>query len=156
MKNKLLKIGIWCLALIILDQLSKYLIHDYFPVTVELLGKFFRIEYSQNTGVAFGIPVPYTFLIIGNILLMGVIVWIINKEFDLEQPIGKTALILIISGALGNIIDRILRGYVIDFIGVWRWPNFNLADAYISCGILLMIVFYGRIRHVVKRSVPNK
>ena len=148
MKKKFLKLGIWCLILIALDQLTKYLIHSYFPVTMEILGDFFRIEYSQNVGVAFGIPVPYPLLIIGNVLLMGLIIWIINKEFDLEQPIGNTALILIISGAIGNIIDRLIRGFVIDFIGVWRWPNFNLADTYISLGILLMIVFYGRIKRV--------
>ncbi len=136
----------WCLFLIILDQLTKYFIHNYFPGTTELFGKFFRLEYSQNTGMAFGIPVPYTLLIISNILLMGLIIWIINKEFDMEQPIGKAALILIISGAVGNVIDRITRGFVIDFIGIWRWPNFNLADTYISCGILLMIVFYGKLK----------
>lgn len=147
MKNKFLKFGICCLILIALDQLTKYLVQ---PGTIEVLGNFFRIEYSQNTGIAFGIPVPYTFLIFGNILLMGLIIWIINKEFDMEQPIGKAALILIISGALGNVIDRITRGFVVDFIAVWRWPNFNLADAYISCGILLMIVFYGRIKRINK------
>jgi signal peptidase II len=147
MKNKFLKFGIYCLILIALDQLTKYLVQ---PGTIEVLGNFFRIEYSQNTGIAFGIPVPYTFLIFGNILLMGLIIWIINKEFDMEQPIGKAALILIISGALGNVIDRITRGFVVDFIAVWRWPNFNLADAYISCGILLMIVFYGRIKRINK------
>lgn len=150
MKNKFLKLGIWCLILIALDQLTKYLVHGYMPVSTELLGNFFRIEYSQNTGVAFGIPVPYPFLVIGNILLMGLIIWIINKEFDMEQPIGKAALVLIISGAFGNIIDRVTRGFVIDFIGVWRWPNFNLADTYISIGILLMIVFYGRIKRTNK------
>lgn len=147
MKNKFLKFGICCLILIALDQLTKYLVQ---PGTTEILGNFFRIEYSENTGIAFGIPVPYTFLIFGNILLMGLIIWIINKEFDMEQPIGKAALILIISGALGNVIDRITRGFVVDFIAVWRWPNFNLADAYISCGILLMIVFYGRIKRINK------
>lgn len=147
MKNKFLKFGICCLILIALDQLTKYLVQ---PGTTEILGDFFRIEYSENTGIAFGIPVPYTFLIFGNILLMGLIIWIINKEFDMEQPIGKAALILIISGALGNVIDRITRGFVVDFIAVWRWPNFNLADAYISCGILLMIVFYGRIKRINK------
>lgn len=152
MKNKFLKPGIWCLVLIVLDQLTKYLVHTYSQETVEIIGRFFRIEYSQNTGVAFGLPVPYTLLIIGNIVLMGLIIWIINKEFDLEQPIGKSALVLILAGALGNLIDRLTRGFVVDFIGVWSWPNFNLADAYISVGILLMIVFYGRI----KRTTDDK
>lgn len=136
--------GIWSLILIILDQITKYFIYKSNSGPVNLLGDFFRIEYSQNTGVAFGIPVPHTLLIIGNILLIGLIAWIIQKEFDLHQPIAKTGLILIISGAFGNIIDRLIYGFVIDFIAVWRWPNFNLADIYISIGILIMIVFYGR------------
>jgi len=152
MKNKYLKIGICCVILVILDQLTKYFVHQYLPGKMDLLGNFFRIEYSENTGVAFGIPVPYEVLVFGNILLMGLIVWIINTEFDTDQLIGKSALTLIISGALGNIIDRIARGFVIDFIAVWRWPNFNLADTYISIGILLMIVFYGRIKRVKSSS----
>ncbi len=150
MKYKFSKLVAWCLLLIVLDQLSKYLVHNYYQEGMEIIGNFLRIEYSRNTGVAFGIPVPYPFLIVGNIFLMGLIVWIINKEFDLNQPIGKISLVLIISGALGNIIDRIVNGYVIDFIGVGSWPNFNLADSYISIGILLMFLFYGRIKRTNK------
>lgn len=155
MKNKFLKLGIWCLILIVLDQLTKYFVHNYSQETTEIIGRFFRIEYSQNTGVAFGLPVPYTLLIIGNIFLMGLIIWIINKEFDLEQPIGRAALILILAGAIGNLIDRLTRGFVVDFIGIWSWPNFNLADAYISVGILLMIVFYGRIKRTTDEKLVN-
>lgn len=152
MNNKILKIGIWSLILISLDQISKYLIAAYGQGGMNLLGKLLRIEYTQNNGIAFGIPVPYIILVIGNIFLICLIILVISKEFDIDQPLAKTGLILIISGAFGNIIDRLIHGYVIDFIAVWSWPNFNFADAYISIGILIMILFYGRIKRINSRS----
>lgn len=152
MNNRILKIGIWSLLLIFFDQISKYLISTYVPDSTNLLGNLLRLEYTRNTGIAFGIPIPYTILVIGNIFLICLIILVISKEFDLNQPIAKTGLILIISGAFGNIIDRLIHGYVIDFIAVWSWPNFNFADAYISVGILIMILFYGKIKRSNSRS----
>ncbi len=146
MNSGIFKIGLWSLIAIALDQISKYFIFKFVPFNIRILGDLLRIEYTQNTGIAFGIPIPYTILVIGNILLIGVIIRLIIKEFDIDQPITKAALILIISGAFGNIIDRLVHGFVIDFIAIWLWPNFNFADAYISIGILLMLVFYGRMR----------
>lgn len=152
MKNKIFVTSLWTFLLIFLDQITKYLVHTYLQNSVNLLGSFFRIEYSQNTGVAFGIHVPYIVLIIATVLLVSIVVAVAHKEFKLDDPIAKTGLILIVSGAISNLIDRVSRGFVIDFIAVWHWPNFNLADTYISIGILLMIVFYGRIKRTQNKK----
>lgn len=152
MKNKFFSLALWTVLLVFLDQITKYLVYKYFQNPVNLIGDFFKIEYSQNTGVAFGIHVPHIILIVATILLVSLVAHVVYKEFKLEEPIAQAGLVLIVSGAISNLIDRLTRGFVIDFIAVWRWPNFNLADTYISIGILLMILFYGRIRRAQNKK----
>lgn len=130
----------------LLDQFSKYLVEKYLQSPYPIFGNFFELEYSQNTGIAFGLPIPQIILIPVAFILMIFIFFFAKKELNLEKNISKTAIALILGGALGNLIDRLVYGYVIDFIAVWEWPNFNLADIYISVGVLLILVFYGRIR----------
>jgi len=122
-------------ALILLDQLTKYMAAIYSFET-----------YSENTGVAFGLPVPYILLIIINIALVVVILGWAHKDLKTKNPIAQSAIALIIAGGLGNLIDRITQGYVVDFISIWIWPTFNFADIYIVVGILLLIIFYAKIR----------
>ncbi len=143
----------WTAAAIILiglDQLSKYFAQTYLQTPHRLISDFFQLEYSQNTGVAFGIAIPQIVLIIGSPILIGLIIYLVIKELDCRKTLSILSLILIISGALGNLMDRLIHGFVIDFIAIWRWPNFNLADIYITLGILFMIVFYGKIKKVKK------
>jgi signal peptidase II len=52
----------------------------------------------------------------------------------------------VLGGGLGNLIDRFTRGYVIDFISIWKWPVFNLADVFVTIGVLLIVLFYGKIK----------
>ncbi|MEK7085857.1 MAG: signal peptidase II [Patescibacteria group bacterium] len=143
----------WTTAAVILiglDQLSKYFAQAYLQTPYRLISDFFQLEYSQNTGIAFGISIPQIILIIGSPILIGLIIYLVFKELDLRKTLSILSLILIISGALGNLMDRLIHGFVIDFIAIWRWPNFNLADIYITLGILFMITFYGRINKVKK------
>lgn len=159
MKKRIFIISGGILFLIFLDQLSKYLAQKYLTSAYSIILGFFELEYSQNTGIAFGIGIPYVILIILSFILIAAVIYVFIREFKIEGKISQVALMLVMGGALGNLIDRFLRGYVIDFIAIWKWPNFNLADMYISIGILLMIVFYGKMtrsernRHAAKRSV---
>lgn len=129
MKKRIFAISTGIVFLILLDQSSKYMAQKY-------------LEYSQNTGIAFGISLPQPILIIFSLILIAVIPYIFFKELKHDEKISQLALMLIISGAIGNLIDRFTHGFVVDFISVWKWPDFNLADTYISIGILLMIIFY--------------
>ncbi len=130
----------------LIDQISKYIAVKHLETPVSLIGEIFMLEYTENPGMAFGLPMPYWILLFGSIFLLILIIFIAKKELDLSKFPARFSVALIVGGALGNIIDRIVNGYVVDFIKIWRWPNFNVADIFITVGILLIIIFYARIR----------
>lgn len=134
-KIDFLKIYILIGSLIILDQVTKTVI----------VGNFFNLKYSQNTGIAFGIPVPAILLIIMSVLLIILVIIFARKELNINSQITQAAVALILSGAVGNLLDRTIRGFVVDFINIWKWPSFNLADAFIVIGILMIVVFHKKI-----------
>lgn len=147
------KILVYASLLALLDQITKALAVKYVagePITI--IKNFFLLEYSENNGIAFGLDMPFLLTIILNILLIPAIIYFVRKEFKLESGLPKAVTALILGGAFGNFIDRITHKYVVDFIAIGPWPNFNLADAYISIGVLLIILFHGRIL----RSQINK
>ena len=146
MKKTLGKILIGASILAFLDQFTKYLIQKNLSETYYIFGDFFRLEYSENFGVAFGFPIPF-FLLVGlNIILIAAIIFFAAKELNLKNPMAKISISLILGGAIGNLIDRFANGFVVDFIGVYKWPNFNLADIFITVGVLLLLVFYAKIK----------
>ena len=132
--------------IILLDQLSKILVHakmnlyDSFTVIPSLLD----FTYIRNEGIAFGINFPggKIFFIIFPILITFYLISLLkNKEF--EDNISQIALLLIIGGAIGNILDRIFRGYVVDFIDFHingaHWYIFNVADSSVTIGLLFLL-----------------
>ena len=147
MKKYLISVTSISVILILLDQLSKYFAQKYI-VNYEIIKGVFSLEYAENKGIAFGIEAPQLLLIIIAIIIVPIIFFTIWKELSPNHRITKISSSLIIGGALGNVTDRILNGFVIDFISVWKWPNFNLADTFIVAGILLIICFYGRIKKI--------
>lgn len=149
MKN-LVKLVLITVDFFVLDQVSKYFAKSYLEQPVNIVENIFKFEYAENTGIAFSLPVPYIVIIISNILLIGLLIYLAGKELNLSNKIAKIATSLLIAGGVGNLIDRILHGFVIDFISVWKYPLFNLADMYIITAVLLLIVFYGKIRRVKK------
>jgi signal peptidase II len=154
-----------CFVLITCDQWSKYAITeilfrksgqgfwDWLLHAPERL-EFFKIEVTPflnmvmvwNWGISFGLfsqqsPLTPIILSIVSLMVAGIFVWWLIKATDKLQIIGA---ILIISGALGNIIDRLRFQAVIDFIDVhafgYHWPAFNAADSFISIGVMCLIV----------------
>ena len=118
------------ILLLALDQISKRLLLSFSPLKLALV---------QNTGIAFGLMQHNTLLIIGlNILLLVLLVVYRNKLFG-SSPLQKWSFAFILAGGVGNLLDRLLLGFVVDFIHVWNIPVFNLADIYINIGILLLI-----------------
>lgn len=132
MKRNFAQILLFASALTLADQVSKYLVQKY------------TVDYVKNVGIAFGIKIP--FILILTLIFIPLIIYIACKELNLNNKIAKISVGLILAGALGNVIDRITKGFVIDFISVPSWPSFNFADIYISAGVLMIVIFYGKIK----------
>ena len=114
-----------------------------------VIDNFFAITHIRNPGVAFGLfadgPSEYkTYLFIAFSIVAIVAILIFFHQTPQENKMVRIALILIFSGAIGNMIDRILYQEVIDFLdffyGSYHWPAFNVADSCITIGVLLMFV----------------
>lgn len=131
-----MKIFIFTLGLIGLDQWSKYLIREGI-LPLFSWEPYLAIELTHNTGIAFSLPLPIVVIIPLTLVVIGWLVWTLWHK---PQPwILNLALALILAGAVGNLLDRVFLGAVTDFIAVWRFPIFNLADAFISLGILCFL-----------------
>ncbi len=117
--------------LVILDQLTKYLFQNKIYM-LDGIG----IEYTTNTGAAFGILKGSNIILaIVSLLAIAFIFYYYRKAKNYE----RIGLILLLSGTIGNLLDRIIFGYVRDFIVIYWWPNFNIADAYNVLGILIIL-----------------
>ncbi len=128
------------LTILLLDQLTKYLI---FITKPEWTWGFITIHYVTNTGAGFSILQGKTFLLgIISLIAAGIIIHQ-YKTFP-QHRWFQIFLGLIMGGILGNMLDRFLRGSVIDFIDLSFWPVFNVADAAICVGIVGIIIYYFR------------
>ena len=133
-------------AVIALDQWSKWLVKSSFNLyqSKPVIQDFFHLTYVTNDGMAFGLSLPggKHVLLVMTLLLTGFIVGFLWKEKD-GHPFVKYGLALILSGAIGNLIDRIIHGKVVDFmdfmIGDFHWYIFNVADSAVTIGMVLFI-----------------
>jgi signal peptidase II len=145
MKNKVSYLISIPTIILILDQSVKFFIERNFPLhkPVEVVGNYLRITLVYNPGIAFGLNFgdnfPYTLI---TILITIFVIYLAIKEVSY---LSFLAYCLIIGGALGNLFDRIFRGFVVDFIDVGinenlRWFVFNIADSVITIAIFLLII----------------
>ena len=127
---------------LVIDQISKILIIKLLePNEVITIIKNF---YTNNTGAAFSILLgKRIFLIVVAILIIGILLYYIKKN-KVDGKLNIIAFSLIIGGSLGNLVDRIVRGYVVDFIsiklGSYNFPIFNIADTLIVVGVFLLLI----------------
>ena len=121
----------------VLDRITKYLAsHLSSRIGWDNLG----LELSKNSGAAFGIMKGYPYLLIPvSILFICILVYLIltNKS---RHPLLPYCFGLMLGGAAGNLFDRIFAGRVIDFISIWIWPNFNIADSALTIGAICAII----------------
>jgi len=145
-------VSIWILAIVAVDQLSKAIVdramslHDSIPIIPGV----FNLTYIRNTGAAFGIfsgaheVFRLPFLIGVSILAIGFIVLMLKRLRPGETGLA-TALGFILGGAIGNLIDRMVYGEVIDFLDVYwsdyHWPAFNVADSFITVGVTITLFY---------------
>lgn len=144
------------LAVVFLDRASKAWIESrppgFFPY--EVLPKYFNLILSRNPGIAFSFlsdassPAVRGLLIAGSIVIIAIIAWFLVAGRNLSAP-SAAGLALLLAGATGNVTDRMIHGAVTDFLEVWLrflplqifnpWPTFNVADAAVTIGALLLI-----------------
>ncbi len=128
--------------LLILDQTSKWAINNWMAPgkSIPLLKGHLSLTYVQNKGAAFGILQGQTyFLLLCAGMVIAAAVYL-NRRGELTG-IMQILTGLIAGGALGNLLDRIARGYVIDFIDLGWWPVFNVADSAICCAVVLTMIY---------------
>ena len=131
-----LKYYVLAIAIILIDQLSKvFLINKSFTIIPNVLD----ITYTQNYGAAFGIGTKYIIMLISVIIIVGILTYIIHEK---NKITSFSPYILILAGSIGNLIDRLFRGYVIDFIDLdfMNFPIFNIADICITLGVCILLV----------------
>tara|TARA_Y100000768_G_C23546794_1_gene481756 strand:+ start:129 stop:578 length:450 start_codon:yes stop_codon:yes gene_type:complete len=135
---------------IFFDLLSKSIIKNNLEINQSIeLNSFFDLVYVQNYGVSFGMlsgTVSHWFLIL---IASLVVILIIYLMFISNKRLEKLAYFIIIIGAISNILDRLINTFVVDFISIhYRnnyWPAFNLADIYITIGIIMLIVSFFKV-----------
>ena len=139
-KNQLLFFLVWT-GLVILDQLTKFFANklalgDSFPVVKNI----FHITLVHNRGSAFGIDVPVIVPILLSVVAICVIAYY-RKEIIKKKALAIFSA-LILGGALGNLIDRGMLGFVRDFIDFRIWPAFNFADAGLTIGVIGLMAYF--------------
>ena len=134
------------LLIVIIDQISKFIVHNYMNLydSINIIPHLLDFTYIRNEGIAFGIYFEggkIFFIILPIFITIYLFYLLKNEEFQDKQ--SQIALYLIIAGAIGNIIDRIFRGYVVDFIDFhingMHWYVFNVADTSVTIGLIFLL-----------------
>jgi len=130
--------------LILIDQISKYLIRiNLYDKSINIIPHLLKFTYVENRGALFGIGQNSTlFFIIFSIIIIGAIIAISIMQRNNLNKLEKISLCLILSGGIGNLIDRIFFGFVTDFLDIspfFDWPVFNIADIYVVSGCVLLV-----------------
>jgi signal peptidase II len=136
---------------LVLDQVTKFWVHETMALyqSIEIIPNFVHITYLRNTGAAFGFLAGgrSTLRMVFFILVSAVAIGCISYLLKTLRPRQKTLIVslsLILGGAIGNLVDRLRMGEVIDFIDLhWyhiHWPAFNVADSAISIGVILLFI----------------
>ncbi|OGI52854.1 MAG: signal peptidase II [Candidatus Muproteobacteria bacterium RIFCSPHIGHO2_12_FULL_60_33] len=141
---------LWIAVLVLVfDQLTKFAATNFLTQHGEVnLAPFLNLVLVHNTGAAFGFLSSAggwqnIFFIVVAVSVCVFILWMIWR-MDSQDRLLAVGLMLVLGGALGNLTDRLIHGYVIDFIDVyyrtWHWPAFNVADSAITMGAVLLVV----------------
>lgn len=146
MKIKYMTVFSIALIAVLIDQITKLLIKTNFQLNqgIPLVKDVFHLRYIRNFGAGFGIMQQQTWILIFiSITVIGVILYYLDrikdKEILLQFLVG-----FVLGGTIGNLIDRVSYGSVIDFLDFRIWPVFNFADGFVTIGIIGLVVYLWR------------
>lgn len=136
---------LFAILVVVLDQVTKYLTVAHIPLgtAIPAIPGLFQLTYVQNTGMAFSmLEGGRWFFLVMTLAALGLMVLAVKKRW-ISHPLGLWALAAIAGGAVGNLIDRIRLGYVIDMIEVtfMKFAVFNVADCFVVCGAILLVIY---------------
>jgi signal peptidase II len=139
---------LWLVAIlaVLTDQISKMLVESRMVLgqSIPVMGGFFRLTFIKNAGGAFGIFFGGGWFYLAASIVAAAMIFFYLRRLPAEQILPRFSLALILGGALGNLVDRLRVGVVTDFldfgIGRLRWPVFNLADAFVTVGVVLFFL----------------
>lgn len=158
MKKDKVKFVIIIFTLIIIDQIIKYFINinnTYMPISI--IKNVLQINFIQNFGIAFGFARDSkSIFVIANFIIIGVILKFLFTQSKSLNNIKKGLLAIIVAGGIGNLIDRIFRGYVVDYIDITpiiNYPVFNFADILIVVGIVCFAIYV--IKDIIDENKEN-
>jgi len=142
-----------------IDQLSKLLVLRYIKPedTIPLLKGIFHLTYCENRGAAFGILQGRFGLLFITTLLVIIAVTVYMIKNRPQSLTLTTSVTLLIGGAIGNLIDRVCRGFVIDFLDfrLIHFPIFNIADCFVVCGAILLVIYVLFIEEHKDKNKPE-
>lgn len=132
-------------AVILADQASKAYVVAHLPLydswaPVKALEPFFRFTHVHNTGAAFGLFPQGGMIFLAIAIVVSVLILYFYRQIPADAWLVRLALGLQLGGALGNVIDRVRLGYVVDFFDVSYWPVFNVADSCVVLGVGVLVV----------------
>ncbi|MBU0687310.1 MAG: signal peptidase II [Candidatus Margulisbacteria bacterium] len=130
------------LLIFLLDQIAKRLVvWQMFPnQSIPLIKNILHLTYVQNTGAAFGILKGSNVFLLGAGIVVLAVVFFFHLKLSPADQLYQIVLGFIFGGSIGNLLDRLTRGFVVDFIDFRFWPVFNFADTFINIGIFILIL----------------
>ena len=146
---KMLKWLALSLLAVVLDQVSKWAVDSSMQLYQSIhLVPYFNLTYVRNTGAAFSFLSEaggwQRWFFAGLAIFISIVIAVWLARLKQHETLLAVALSLVLGGAIGNLIDRLAYGYVIDFLDVyyqtWHWPAFNIADSAITLGVVLMLL----------------
>ena len=150
----------WVLLSAILDRATKEIVSLALVPgeSISLVGGLLRLTYITNTGAAFGLLSDHTWMLAAvSLLLVGFVTWWYRSLGGSGRyPIAGPAAGLLVGGALGNLVDRVFRGYVVDFIDLGFWPVFNVADIAVVAGCALAFLMILKNPEIAGGGAPGE
>jgi len=131
-------------ATIAVDQLTKWVVIAHLGPDrqrhgVEIIGSLLALQYVENTGAAFGVMRGRSALLSIIAIAVLVIVLVVFYRSGSRSAMAGVSLGLVAGGAVGNLIDRVRFGFVVDYVSVGVWPKFNVADSAVTIGVVLLV-----------------
>ncbi|MBW2976242.1 signal peptidase II [Candidatus Woesearchaeota archaeon] len=143
MKNKYLTIFSTALIVVLADQISKFFIKTHFQLnsSFPVIKNIFHLSRIHNFGAGFGILQNQKWILVFiALIVIGTVFYYLDKIKDKELFL-QIIIGFILGGTIGNLIDRVIYGYVIDFLDFRIWPVFNIADSFACIGFIGLVIY---------------